>query len=44
MFDIILPKDRIKKIKKYSDFVSNMDISLSEFLEDENNFKKFYGD
>lgn len=41
VFDIVSPRDRIKMVKKYSDFTMDGNISLNEFLEDENNFKKF---
>jgi len=44
VFDIISPKDRINKIKKYSDFVMNEEVSLNDFLTDEANFKRFYQD
>ena len=42
VFDTISPKDRINKIKKYSDFVMDRQISLNDFLQDENYFKRFY--
>ncbi len=43
VFDIISPKDRIQKIEKYSDFIMDGDIALNDFLQDENNFRRFYG-
>lgn len=42
VFDVISPKDRIKKIKKYSDFTMDKEVSLDDFLKDESNFKRFY--
>lgn len=42
VFDVISPKDRIKMIKKYSDFTMDKEVSLEDFLKDESNFNRFY--
>lgn len=42
IFEVIAPRERIKKIKRYSDFSIAEEISLNDFLKDEDNFRRFY--
>ena len=42
VFDVISPKDRIKMIKKYSDFTMDKEVSLEDFVKDESNFNRLY--
>lgn len=42
VFDVIKPKERIRKVKRHSEFIMKEEITLTDFLQDENNFKRFY--